>query len=106
MNQTTQLRMTETNSADDSQGKTWGLEGNLFWVIIGGGFVSVTVLLVLFSVSRWSLRDSLLPAAVPIVFALYYALALRQGKPDGYDTDLLDEWIHGKGFGPNTNNEP
>ena len=25
-----ELRFTETNSADDSQGKTWGLDGNLF----------------------------------------------------------------------------
>ena len=33
-----ELRFTETNSADDSTGKTWGLEGNLFWYLIGGAF--------------------------------------------------------------------
>jgi hypothetical protein len=29
------LRLTETNSADDSKGRTWGLEGNLFWYMTG-----------------------------------------------------------------------
>ena len=46
-----ELRFTETNSADDSQGKTWGLDGNLFWYIAGGSFVSVITLLLLFSAS-------------------------------------------------------
>jgi len=47
-----ELRFTETNSADDSQGKTWGLDGNLFWYIAGGSFVSVITLLLLFSALR------------------------------------------------------
>ncbi len=46
---THELRFTETNSADDSAGKTWGLEGNLFWFIAGGAFAAVVTLL--FSVS-------------------------------------------------------
>ena len=50
-----ELRFTETNSADDSAGKTWGLEGNLFWYLVGGSFASVLTLLLLFSVWRWSL---------------------------------------------------
>ena len=61
-----ELRFTETNSADDSAGKTWGLEGNLFWYLVGGAFSSVLTLLLLFSMWRWSLISALLPAAVPI----------------------------------------
>ena len=45
-----ELRFTETNSADDSAGKTWGLEGNLFWFVAGGAFAAVVTLLLLFSV--------------------------------------------------------
>jgi len=36
-----ELRFTETNSADDSAGKTRGLGGNLFWYLAGGAFASV-----------------------------------------------------------------
>jgi hypothetical protein len=96
-----EMRFTETNSSDDSAGKTWGLEGNLFWFVIGGGFVAVLTLLLLFSVWRWSLLSAAFPAAIPLGLALLYALALRQGKPSGYDTDLFELWLKGPGFGPN-----
>jgi hypothetical protein len=95
-----ELRFTETNSADDSAGKTWGLEGNLFWYLVGGSFASVITLLLLFSVRHWSLISALLPAAVPIVLTLLYILAFRQGRPPGYDTDLFELWLKGTGFGP------
>lgn len=84
---TQELRFTETNSADDSAGKTWGLEGDLFWFIVGGGFASVVLLLLLFSVSRWTLLSALVPSLVPIGLALLYVLAFRQGKPPGYDIE-------------------
>ena len=95
-----ELRFTETNSADDSAGKTWGLEGNLFWYLIGGAFASVLTLLLLFSVWRWSLAGALLPAATPITLTLVYTLAFRQGRPPGYDTDLFELWLRETGFGP------
>ncbi len=94
------LRFTETNSADDSTGKTWGLEGNLFWYLAGGAFASVITLLLLFSVWRWSLISALLPATVPITLTLLYILAFRQGRPPGYDIDLFELWLRGPGFGP------
>jgi hypothetical protein len=94
------LRLTDTNSADDSQGKTWGLEGNLFWFLIGGAFVSVILLLLLFSVLKWSLLGAALVAAVPLSLTLLYIFLLRQGKPRGYDRDLLQLWFTGSGFGP------
>lgn len=99
---TNELRFTETNSADDSAGKTWGLEGNLFWFIAGGAFASVVTLLLLFSVSRWTLLSALVPSLLPIGVALLYVLAFRQGKPRGYDTDLFELWLKGRGFGPET----
>ena len=49
-----ELRFTETNSADDSAGKTWGLEGSLFWFLTGGVFAAVILLLVLFSMLHWT----------------------------------------------------
>ena len=32
----TDLRLTDTNAASDSKGRTWGLEGGLFWWLVGG----------------------------------------------------------------------
>lgn len=97
---TNELRFTETNSADDSAGKTWGLEGNLFWFVAGGAFASVAALLLLFSVARWTLLSALVPALVPLGLALLYVFAFRQGKPSGYDIDLFELWLKGPGFGP------
>jgi len=36
-----ELRFSDTNSANDSSGKTWGLEGGLFWVMVAGGSFSL-----------------------------------------------------------------
>ena len=99
---THELRFTETNSADDSAGKTWGLEGNLFWFIAGGAFASVVLLLLLFSVARWTLLSALVPSLVPIGLASLYVFAFRQGKPPGYDIDLFELWLKGRGFRPET----
>ena len=94
------LRFTETNSADDSAGKTWGLEGSLFWYLTGGVFTSVIVLLVLFSMLRWTLTASAATAAVPLSFVLFYIFGFRQGRPPGYDRDLFELWLGGPGFAP------
>jgi hypothetical protein len=94
------LRFTDTNSADDSKGKTWGLEGNLFWYLAGGVFVFVISLLLLFSAMRLSFIASLIIAAIPLLLSVIYVFGFRQGKPPGYDVDCLDHWINGPGFGP------
>ena len=49
-----ELRLTDTNAASDSKGRTWGLEGGLFWWLIGGigaGIIVFFVLLVVLDVS-------------------------------------------------------
>jgi hypothetical protein len=96
-----ELRFTETNSADDSQGKTWGLDGNLFWFVAGGSFVSVITLLLLFSALRMSFLMASVVAAVPFTLTLAYVFGFRQGKPPGYDMDCFDLWLGGRGFCPN-----
>lgn len=101
-----ELRLTETNSAEDSAGRTWGLEGNLFWHVVAGVFIAVVTLLVCFSAFRWSFGVSALLAAVPLALSLTYVFGFRQGKPSGYDRDLLDGWFHGTGFAPDPQRQP
>lgn len=100
------LRFTETNSADDSKGRTWGLEGNLFWFIAGGAFSFVVILLFLFSALKVSFMLSLAIASLPLLLSLAYVFAFRHGKPPAYDIDCLDLWVNGAGFGLNPHNQP
>lgn len=101
-----ELRLTETNSAVDSSGRTWGLEGNLFWHVVAGVFLAVLTLLICFSALRWGFRVSAGFAAIPLMLSLLYVFGFRQGKPPGYDRDLLDGWINGSGFSPDLQQQP
>lgn len=97
---TSEMRFTDTNSADDSKGKTWGLDGNLFWYLIGGAFTSVVLMLLLFSAYRMSFAAAVATAVVPLALMLIYIFGFRQGKPPRYDVDCLECWLFGKGFSP------
>jgi len=96
----TDIRFTDTNSADDSKGKTWGLDGNLFWYLIGGVFTSVVIMLLLFSAYRMSFMQAGAVAVIPLTLTLIYVFGFRQGKPPRYDVDCLEYCFFGKGFSP------
>ena len=101
-----ELRFSDTNSADDSEGKTWGLDGNLFWFIVAGVFLFVVTLLLLFSALRCSFGQSFGIALIPLALTLIYVFGFRQGKPPAYDLDLVDYWTNGAGFAPNPQLQP
>ena len=106
MNTKSELRFTDTNAGDDSKGRTWGLEGDLFWIAVGGGFASVMIVLLCFSALKMSLITSLVIAAVPLTLCLIYIFVFRQGKPASYDIDCLDHWLNGSGFSPDFQRQP
>jgi Flp pilus assembly protein TadB len=95
-----ELRLTDTNAASDSKGRTWGLEGNLFWWLIGGLGAGITVFFILLVLVGSSLSVSVLVAFVPVLVCLAYIFGLRHGKPPGYDRDLFQYAVSGRGFGP------
>ena len=95
-----ELRLTDTNAASDSKGRTWGLEGGLFWWLIGGIGAGIIVFFVLLVVMGSSLTTSFLVALVPVSVCLIYIFALRQGKPPGYDRDCFEYLCTGRGFSP------
>jgi hypothetical protein len=99
----TDLRLTDTNAASDSKGRTWGLEGGLFWWLVGGVGVAVTVFLVLLVILKSSLLTSLGIAFLPLLLCLAYIFGLRQGKPPGYDRDIFERLLTGTGFSPEGN---
>jgi hypothetical protein len=94
----TELRLTDTNAADDSAGSVWGLDGNLFMPVVGSAALSIGVVLLLFSFMHLAWWLSYPLGAVPFGGTLTYVLLLKQGKPPGYDFDVFEWWITGPGF--------
>jgi hypothetical protein len=74
-----ELRITDTNSVNDSKGRALGLEGNDFLYVIGG-FVAA--------------------------FACYLVLLFRHNKPDGYAEDFFDQLVTGEGWSFAARNQP
>ena len=96
----TDLRLTDTNAASDSKGKTWGLEGGLFWWLVGGVGAGITLFFVLLVPMKASFLTSFVVALLPIALCLAYIFGLRQGKPPGYDRDMFERLFTGSGFAP------
>jgi len=96
----TELRLTDTNAASDSKGRTWGLEGGLFWWLVGGVGVAITVFFVLLVIVKTSLLTAFLVALLPLGLCLAYICGLRQGKAPGYDRDCFEHLVSGGGFAP------
>lgn len=100
------LRLTDTNAASDSSGRTWGLEGNLVWWMIGGLGASVTVFFGLLVGLDTPFLPSVGVAVVPLLVVLGYIGLLRQGKPPGFDRDLFELALSGRGFAPEPHRQP
>ena len=98
----TDLRLTDTNAASDSRGRTWGLEGSLFLWLVGGIGAAITAFFLLLVVLKMTLGVSLGIALVPLALCLAYIFGLRQGKPPGYDRDWFEYLLGARWFSPDT----
>jgi len=96
----TDLRLTDTNAASDSKGRTLGLEGGFFWWLVGGVGAGITLFFVLLVPLNLSFLTSFVVALIPIALCLAYIFGLRQGKPPGYDRDMFERVFTGSGFAP------
>ena len=70
--------------------------------MIGGIGASIAVFFGLLVGMEASLLTSFGVAVVPLLLVLGYILGLRQGKPPGYDRDLLESLLLGPGFAPDS----
>lgn len=93
-----ELRQTETNSADDAAGRAFGLDGNLYLPVL----LAVLTALVIFSGLGTLLHVSYpvagSAAAVPLAAVIGWVLLLKQGRPAGYDRDLIEHLLGGAHF--------
>jgi hypothetical protein len=100
------LRLTDSNSASDSRGRTWGLEGNLIWWLIGGLGASLVLFFLLIVAFKTGLMTAFGFGLLPALICLAYIFGLRHGKPPGYDRDCVEHWLGGPGFAPEPESEP
>lgn len=80
-----------TNSADDSAGVAFKLDGNLYLPVIGAALLSVGLLTGLIWAGAVSTPVAFLVAAVPFSGTLFVILTFFQGKEPHYAADWLAE---------------
>lgn len=94
----TELRYTDTNSGDDSRGRAFGLEGNLYLPVVVAALIALAVFAVLALGLHLPYPLAGLPAGIPLTAVLAWVLLFRQGKPAGYDRDWLQDRLGDRHF--------
>ncbi len=93
-----ELRISATNSVNDSRGRAFGLEGNDFVYILVAVVASIGLYIVFDYVLGFGLLAALL-FSVPVSLATAaWVLLLRHNRPDGYAEDFFDDLINGEGW--------
>lgn len=93
-----ELRITDTNSANDSKGRAFGLEGNNYLYILISlilSFGAYFVLNFVVGVHVWVAVSLTLPI---VIGPTAWVVLLKHNKPDGYAGDLLDSLINREGW--------
>ncbi len=92
------LRHTDTNAADDSKGRAFGLDGDLYLPVV----VAVVVALALYSLlGLVAGLGSVVAAGIagaPLGLTLLWAVVLRNGRPPAHDRDTVGHWLSGGDF--------
>ncbi|MFA5262947.1 MAG: hypothetical protein WC378_03915 [Opitutaceae bacterium] len=93
-----ELRLTDTNSADDSAGRAFGLEGNLYLVLVIALMGALGVAGLLGFVLRVSWVFAVVAGVAPLTGVAGWVICLKHGKPAGYDRDRIETAFGGGDF--------
>lgn len=100
------LRVTDTNSTNDSRGRAFGLEGNDFIYVLIGFVVAMG----LYLGCTMILRIHILPAlaiALPVFLApAAWVVFLRHNKPAGYAEDWFEQLVNREGWTLSSGTQP
>ncbi len=101
-----ELRITDTNSVNDSKGRAFGLEGNNFLYVIGG-FVGAFACYLLLAVVLGAASLPAILLSLPIlILPTAWVLLFRHNKPEGYAEDYFDQLITGEGWSFTSRTQP
>ena len=101
-----EVTSTETNSSDESKGRTYGLDGDLFVVAVVTLFVALTTFTLLFTIYGWGWVQALIVVGLPSGLVYGWIFGLKQGRPAGYDLDWFEQLTMGTSWGFNPQNQP
>ncbi|MEO6994875.1 MAG: hypothetical protein ABI273_14805 [Lacunisphaera sp.] len=100
------LRITDTNSVNDTKGRAFGLEGNDFIYVVIGFVVALglyLLLAVLFGCGKTVAVLLSLPFfAVPLAWIFF----LKHNRPEGYAEDWMDQTFDSGGWSFATHAQP
>lgn len=101
-----ELRVTDTNSANDSKGRALGLEGNDFIYVVAGFVIGLALFLGLaFVLKLWmplAAGIGLIVLVAPAAWVLFF----RHNRPEGYAEDWFDQRINGGGWSAGAGEQP
>lgn len=101
----THLNEHDANQGAQSSGEFLGMTGNSGWYLLGSGGMTILMVILLWGVLGVSLLLCLFVGIVLCMLALAYVFALKNNKPEHYDTDFFESALVEAGvlelrFGP------
>jgi Flp pilus assembly protein TadB len=93
-----ELRITDTNSMNDSKGRAFGLEGNDFMYVLVALVAALALYLILTAFLHVSMIGGLIFALPVLLGPLAWVLLLRHNKSAGYAEDFFDEFVNREGW--------
>lgn len=101
----------DANQGAQSRGEFLGMSGNSAWYLLGSAGASVMLVIVLWGMLGLSLLVCLALGAMLCALALVYVFALKNNRPEHYDSDffesaLIEAGLFGLSFGPSTKRPP
>ena len=92
------LRITDTNSSNDSRGRAFGLEGNDFVFVLLALVGSLGFYLALTLVLRIHAAVALVMSLPILLGPLAWVLLLRRNRPQGFAEDWFEQCTNGEGW--------
>jgi hypothetical protein len=93
-----ELRVTDTNSANDSKGRAFGLEGNDFMIVLVATVTAMALYLICTVVLRIHALGALVLSLPLLLVSITWVLLLRHNKPAGYAEDWFDHQVNREGW--------
>ena len=93
-----ELRISDTNSANDAKGRAFGLEGNDFIYVLVAVVAAMALYLVCTVILRLPVAGALVLALPVLLIPTAWVLLLRHNKPAGYAEDWFEHLVNREGW--------
>lgn len=102
---TAHLNEHDANQGAQSKGEFLGMSGNSGWYLLGSAGTTILMVILLWGVFGVSLLLCLVAGVVLCLLSIIYVFALKNNRPEHYDTDffesaLIDAGVLELAFGP------